>query len=141
MQCLLFTVLLLSLTVFELGNGEESVSDVSMTKKDQEIDDLASLEDDDQLDDNAQDRWLAPELYDEIEKRSKGKNQNKNKNKNKNKTTPAPTGRPGEEGQEELPTKKNKGGSNKNNTSKNNPKNRPAKNRFSEKGKIACHNK
>lgn len=141
MQCHLFTVLLLSLTIFELGNGEESVSDVSTTKKDQEIDDLANLEDDEQPDDNAQDRWLAPELYDEIEKRSKGKNQNKNKNKNKNKTTPAPTGRPGEEGQEELPTKKNKGGSNKNNTNKNNPKNRPAKNLFSEKGKIACHNK
>ena len=133
MRLLLLTALLFSLTLFKFGDGEESkeesVSDISLTREGHEIDDLKSFEDDDQPDDSAKDRWLAPELYDEIEKRSK----------RKNKSTPAPTGSPKGEGQEELPKKKNEGGGNKSNKNKTNKKNRPAKNKFTEKGKIACH--
>ncbi|XP_022791975.1 uncharacterized protein LOC111331177 [Stylophora pistillata] len=127
MRLLLLTALLFSLTLFKFGDGEESkeenVSDISLTREDHEIDDLKSFEDDDQPDDSAKDRWLAPELYDEIEKRSK----------RKNKSTPAPTGSPKGEGQEELPKKKNEGGGNKSNKNKTNKKNRPAKNKFTEK--------
>lgn len=47
MWCFLFIVLLFLFIVFEFGNGEESVFDVSMMKKDQEIDDLVNFEDDD----------------------------------------------------------------------------------------------
>ena len=145
MQYLLWKVLLLSVASFQFANGEESkeynVSDVSLTGLDHDAADFESAEgDEDQLEDEAKYRWLAPELFDEIQKRGKGGKgkQNKQASPASNTTAPTASGSEGEEAEEIRKKKKNKGGKKKDKKNKDKKKNKAArrKSKFIEKGMI-----
>ena len=119
-------MLVISFATFQLAFGDDNKVD-SLTddsNQNQEVAELETLENDDEEDDDAEYRWLAPEIYDEIQKRAV------------NQSAAVAAGQ--EEGQEQLKKNKKKGGGgnkNKNkNKNKNNKKNKPAKKKFKNKG-------
>ena len=81
MQFFLLMPLIIFFATFKLAYGDENTSDIALaSKNDQEVAVESETEDDEELDDEAAKyRWLAPLLYDEIEKRGrKGRNRNQN---------------------------------------------------------------
>lgn len=113
MQLFLSFVLVISLATFQLAFGDDNEVD-SLTddsKQTQEVAEFEAMENDDEQDDDAEYRWLAPEMYDEMQKRSVSA---------------------GEEKGEELKKNKNKGVANKNKNANNN-NNKPKK-KFKNKG-------
>ena len=124
MQFFLSFMLVISFATFQLAFGDDNKVDslADDSNQNQEVAELETLENDDEEDDDAEYRWLAPEIYDEIQKRAV------------NQSAAVAAGQ--EEGQEQLKKNKKKGGGgNKNkNKNKNNKKNKPAKKKFKNKG-------
>lgn len=122
MQFFLSLMLVISFATFQLAFGDEKKVD-SLTddsKQDHEVADFERTESDDELDDGAEYRWLAPVMFDELRKRGN--------------ITQSSAGGSEEEG-EELKKNKKKAGGNKNKVkNKDKNKNLPAKKKFKEKG-------
>jgi len=101
-------MLVISFATFQHAFGDIDKVDILAddSKQDEEVAKFETLEEDDEQDDDADYRWLAPEMFDEIQRRSnvsklsaggegeeltknkKGKNKKKNKNKDKKKNKP-----------------------------------------------------
>ena len=127
MQLFLSFMLVISFATFQLAFGDDSKVD-SLTddsKQDQEVAEFETMEnDDDEQDDDAEYRWLAPEMFDEMQKRA-------------NVARQSPSGAAGVEGAEELKKNKNEGKGKKNKNkdkNKNKNKNKPPKRKFKNKG-------
>ena len=103
MQLFLSLLLVISFATFQLAFGDDNKVD-SLTdgsKQDQEVAEFEAMENADEQDDDAEYRWLAPEMFDEMQKRALAVREEKaqelqkikgggkkNKNANKNNNTP-----------------------------------------------------
>ena len=118
MQFFLSFVLVISFGTFQLAFGDDnkvgSLADGS--KQDQEVAEFATMGNDDEQDDDTDDRWVAPEMVDDMQKRSQVSQSSA-----------------GEEEAEELKKNKNKGAGKKN-KNENKNKNKPPKKKFKNKG-------
>ena len=108
MQFFFSFMLVISFATFQHAFGDIDKVDILAddSKQDEEVAKFETMEEDDEQDDDAEYRWLAPEMFDEIQRRSNvsqlsageegeeltkkkgGKNKNKNKKKNKKKNKP-----------------------------------------------------
>ena len=118
MQFFLSFVLVISFGTFQLAFGDDnkvgSLADGS--KQDQEVAEFRTVVNDDEQDDDTDDRWVAPEMVDDMQKRSQVSQSSA-----------------GEEEAEELKKNKNKGAGKKN-KNENKNKNKPPKKKFKNKG-------
>ena len=136
-------VLVISFATFQLAYGDANEVDVPnafavRSEQDRELAEFEETENDEELDNGAKYRWLAPALFDELKKRGKSRKDKKVKSGRKNKPTQAANAtQPTEvkEGEEiKKKPKKNRGPKNKDKKDKGKNQKSPAKIKYTEEG-------
>lgn len=135
-------VLVISFATFQLAYGDANEVDVPTafavrSKQDRELAEFEETENDEELDNGAKYRWLAPALFDELEKRKSGKDKKVKRGRKNNPTQAANATQSTEEEEgEEIKKKpkKNRGPKNKDKKNKDKNQKSPAKAKYTEEG-------